>query len=63
MKKAVAYLRTSSAANVGIDKDSDKRQNAAIAAFARRNGYEIVDTYYDAAISGADPVTNRKGFT
>ena len=34
-----------------IDKDSDKRQNAAIAAFARRNGYEIVDTYYDAAVS------------
>jgi DNA invertase Pin-like site-specific DNA recombinase len=35
----------------------------AIAAFARRNGYEIVETYYDAIVSGADPVTNRKGFT
>jgi DNA invertase Pin-like site-specific DNA recombinase len=63
MKKAVAYLRTSSATNVGIDKDSDKRQMAAITTFARANGYEIVDTYYDAAVSGADPVTDRQGFT
>jgi DNA invertase Pin-like site-specific DNA recombinase len=63
MKKAVAYLRTSSAANVGNDKDSDKRQMAAITTFARANGYAIVDTYYDAAVSGADPVTNRSGFT
>ena len=39
--KAVAYLRTSSAANVGQDKDSDKRQRAAIAAFAKRAKYEI----------------------
>ena len=32
--KAIAYLRTSSAANVGADKDSERRQRAAIAAFA-----------------------------
>ena len=36
---AVAYLRTCSAANVGADKDSDKRQRATIAAFAKANGY------------------------
>ena len=36
---AVAYLRTSSAANVGSDKDSGKRQQAAIAAFAKAAGY------------------------
>jgi len=30
---AIAYLRTSSAANVGTDKDSDKRQRAGIEAF------------------------------
>ena len=36
IKKAVAYLRTSSAANVGADKDSAQRQRAAIAAFAKR---------------------------
>jgi hypothetical protein len=33
--KALAYLRTSSAANAGTDKDSDKRQRTAIAAFAK----------------------------
>jgi hypothetical protein len=36
------YLRTSSAANVGADKDSDKRQRDAIAAFAKRAGFEIL---------------------
>jgi DNA invertase Pin-like site-specific DNA recombinase len=60
--KAVAYLRTSSAANVGADKDSDKRQRASIEAFAHAHGYELVDEYYDAAVSGADPVDQRLGF-
>ena len=58
----VSYLRTSSAANVGADKDSDKRQRAAIAAFAKAAGYSIVAEFYDAAVSGADPVTERLGF-
>jgi hypothetical protein len=31
--EAVAYLRTSSATNVGADKDSDKRQRDAIQEF------------------------------
>ena len=62
IEKAVAYLRTSSAANVGADKDSDKRQLAAISAFATANGYEVLESYYDAAVSGADPVTERPGF-
>ena len=60
--KAVAYLRTSSAANVDADKDSEKRQRAAIEAFARAAGYEIVDSYYDEAVSWADPVASRPGF-
>ena len=60
--KAVAYLRTSSKTNVGQDKDSDKRQLAAIHAYAKANGFEIVATFYDAAVSGADPVTDRPGF-
>jgi DNA invertase Pin-like site-specific DNA recombinase len=59
---AIAYLRTSSAANVGGDKDSDRRQREAIAAFARRSGYEVVDKFYDAAVSGADPIDARHGF-
>jgi DNA invertase Pin-like site-specific DNA recombinase len=59
---AIAYLRTSSAANVGSDKDSDRRQRAAIAAFAKAHGYRLIDEFYDAAVSGADPVTDRPGF-
>jgi DNA invertase Pin-like site-specific DNA recombinase len=59
---AVAYLRTGWAANVGTDKDSDKRQRAAIGAFARANGYEVVDEYYGAAVRGADPIDARPGF-
>ena len=56
IRKAVAYLRTSSRTNVGADKDSDKRQRAAIEAYAKAAGYEIVEEFYDAAVSGADPV-------
>ena len=59
---AIAYLRTSSATNVGADKDSEKRQRAAIAAFARRAGYDMETEFYDAAVSGADPVDLRPGF-
>jgi DNA invertase Pin-like site-specific DNA recombinase len=62
LRLAVAYLRTSSAASVGADKDSDKRQRAAIEAFAKRAGFSIVEEYYDAAVSGADPVDQRPGF-
>ena len=38
MVEAVAYIRTSSAANVGADEDSDKRQRQAIESFAKANG-------------------------
>jgi DNA invertase Pin-like site-specific DNA recombinase len=58
----VAYIRTSSAANVGTDKDSDKRQRVAIEAFAKRAGYELLDKFNDAAVSGADPIESRPGF-
>lgn len=62
-KPAVAYLRTSSSANVGEDKDSQKRQMAAIMGYAKRTGFEIVlPPYYDAAVSGADPIDARPGF-
>ena len=59
---ALAYLRTSSAANVGTDKDSEKRQRQSVEAFARRGRFEIVAEFYDAAISGADPIETRAGF-
>jgi hypothetical protein len=51
-QKAFAYLRTSSAANVGPDKDSDRRQRDAIAAFAKRAGYELAGEFRDGAVSG-----------
>ena len=33
-RRAVAYLRTSSRTNVGVDKDSDKRHLASIEAYS-----------------------------
>jgi len=58
--KALAYLRTSSATSVG--GDTDKRQRAAIEGFATANGVEIIGEYYDADVSGTDPVERRPGF-
>jgi DNA invertase Pin-like site-specific DNA recombinase len=60
--EAIGYMRTSSASNVGTDKDSEKRQRAAIESFAKANGFAIVDWYYDAAIRGTDAVAERPGF-
>jgi DNA invertase Pin-like site-specific DNA recombinase len=60
--QAVGYLRTSSAANVGADKDSEKRQHDAIEGFAQAAGYDVVDWFYDAAVSGADHIQDRPGF-
>ena len=62
MQKAIAYYRTSSAANVGEDKDSLARQRVAVEAFAKSAGYELVDSLYDAAVSGADALDARPGF-
>lgn len=59
---AVAYYRTSSAANVGADKDSLRRQQEAVRAFAKGRGLEIVQEFYDAAVSGADHIDARPGF-
>lgn len=60
---ALAYLRTSSSTNVGEEKDSGKRQWAAIQAYAKRTGYVIVlPRFYDSVASGADPLDARPGF-
>lgn len=61
--EAVAYIRTSSAANVGADKDSDKRQRAAIGAFAKRAGFALVGEFTDVAVRGTDPIEARPGFS
>jgi DNA invertase Pin-like site-specific DNA recombinase len=61
--QAIGYLRTSSAANVGDGKDSEVRQRKAIESYATRGGMLIVDWCFDAAVSGADPIESRPGFT
>ncbi len=58
---AVAYFRTSSATNVGADKDSQQRQADAVEAYAKGR-FIIADSFYDAAVSGCDPVDSRAGF-
>ena len=62
MRKAFAYLRTSSATNAGAEKDSGKRQRAAIAAFAKSAGYQLAGEFNDEAVSGADAIDTRPGF-
>ena len=64
MIKAVAYMRTSSATNVGEDKDSWPRQRAAIEGYAAMAGYAIAadDWFYDPAVKGADSIDARPGF-
>lgn len=59
---AVAYYRTSSAANVGPDKDSQRRQAEAVEAYAKGR-YSLANAFYDPAVSGADPVDSRPGFS
>lgn len=58
---AVAYLRTSSRTN--IDGDSVERQRQAITAYARAAGLQVAAEFNDAAVSGADPLNEREGFT
>jgi DNA invertase Pin-like site-specific DNA recombinase len=60
--QAVGYVRTSSAANVGRDKDSEPRQRRAIERFAKQAGFMVVDWFNDPAVSGADPIETRPGF-
>jgi DNA invertase Pin-like site-specific DNA recombinase len=60
---APRYLRTSSAANVGEGKDSERRQRLAVERFAKRAGYDLVDWFNDPAVSGADPIDARPGFS
>ncbi len=54
---AVAYLRMSTKKQ----EDSPKRQRERITEYAKRNGYKIVQWYFDKAISG-DDTERRKDF-
>ncbi len=60
---AVAYFRTSSAANVGGDKDSLRRQQEAVRSYAKHHAIDIAEEFYDPAVSGADPIDERPGFS
>jgi len=60
ISRATAYLRTSSASN--IEGDSPFRQNEAVMSYATRAGIEVVSCFWDAAVSGADPIETREGF-
>lgn len=64
MVKAIGYMRTSSATNVGEDKDSVPRQRAAIEGYAASAGYTIAesDWFYDPAVRGEDSIDSRPGF-
>jgi DNA invertase Pin-like site-specific DNA recombinase len=61
--EVIGYMRTSSATNVGEGKDSEARQRKAIESYAKAAGMVIVDWFYDASVSGADPIETRPGFT
>jgi DNA invertase Pin-like site-specific DNA recombinase len=60
--EVVGYMRTSSATNVGDGKDSEARQRKAIEGYAQTSDAVIVAWFYDAAVSGADPIEARPGF-
>jgi DNA invertase Pin-like site-specific DNA recombinase len=60
---SLAYYRTSSATNVGEDKGSLDRQREAVQEYAAAKGLEVSSEHYDAAVSGADPIDTRRGFS
>jgi DNA invertase Pin-like site-specific DNA recombinase len=62
-KPAIGYTRTSSAANVGEDKDSVLRQRKAIQDYANKAGYTIVAWFDDPAVAGGDMIDMRPGFS
>jgi DNA invertase Pin-like site-specific DNA recombinase len=62
MASAFAYIRTSSAANLGDDKDSVTRQRTAIERYAEAADFTIKEEYQDPAVSGESDITERPGF-
>jgi DNA invertase Pin-like site-specific DNA recombinase len=60
MSVVVAYYRTSSATN--IDGDSEERQRVAVRRYAKVHRMSLDGEFYDAAVSGADPIDTRAGF-
>lgn len=61
-RRAVAYFRTSSAANVGEGKDTLPRQSEAVKKYALLENIEIVAEFYDANVRGVVKVEDRPEF-
>lgn len=61
-RQAIAYYRTSSATNVGEDKDTLPRQKAAVKKYALMENIEIVGEYYDDNVRGVVEVQDRPEF-
>jgi DNA invertase Pin-like site-specific DNA recombinase len=62
-KAAFGYTRTSSATNLGEDKDSVPRQRRAIQSYANKAGFKVVEWFDDGDVKGADPIDSRPGFS
>ena len=58
----VMYIRTSSAANIGDEKDSEPRQREACKRLAWRRCWKVAAEFRDPAVSGTDALICRKGF-
>ena len=62
MEQVVGYYRTSSKSNIGVDKDSRKRQQHAVMNYASSNGMTVVGEFYDKGVSGTKEILNRPSF-
>ena len=62
MTRCVTYTRTSSATNIGEDKDSRSRQLEHCRRHATAKRYTNCAIFDDPAVSGTDPLIARKGF-
>ena len=61
-QNVVAYYRTSSQSNVGTDKDSLKRQKNSVITYAKSNGLNVMNEFYDKGVSGSTDVFSRGSF-
>jgi len=59
LTKAASYLRCSGLGQVG--GDTWARQTAAIAKYAKQHGFQVVDEFRDAGVSGTKDLDNRPG--
>src|SRR4051812_2564556 len=57
--KAVSYIRVSGRGQ--LDGDGFQRQRDAIARFAKAAGYDVVEEYRDAGVSGTKDLSDRPG--